>query len=305
MLSWQGQYTLFQQLTSDEDSSNLSMGKTLIRAGQRKVESKLNMGFTEEIRTFATVTDAISGTSNLAYYLPENFKSLTDLYVTSGTTQYHAELVQDDARWRTMQATTTQSTSNFLSHCFIRGANRLELYPIPSSALTATIIYEAFTRPLTADDYTTGTITTLANAGTAVTASGSTFTSAMAGRYFRIDSDGEWYKIASFGTTTTLTLLTKYQGIAISAGSEAYTIGQMPVTPADTHELPVYYAVWKWALFKKDTQLAREYERMWKEGLVEAQENWANRSSSNVIGGHSQVSTVGGVNPNDYPQGMS
>lgn len=160
-------------------------------------------------------------------------------------------------------------------------------------------------KDLTHDDYVTGTITTLANAGTAVTASGSTFTSAMAGRYFRIDDDGEWYKIASFGTTTTLTLATAYQGIAIAAGSSVYTIGEMPITPSDTHVLPVYFAVWKYYLFRKDVQMAREFERMWKEGLVNAKVDWGNRSSSQVIRGYPYAKRRRPVNPNFWPSGMA
>ena len=304
MLSWQGQYTLFQQLVSDSDATNLTMGKTLLRQGNRLLEAELGIYYTDEIRTFTTYTDAISGTSYKSYPLPENFKSLTNVYVTVGTTQYEGVLIQDDELWRQMSSTTTQSTSNFLQFCFIR-QDRIELYPIPSSANTATIIYSAMAKDLTADDYTTGTITTLANAGTAVTASGTTFTSAMAGRYFRIDADGEWYKISAFGTTTTLTLATKYQGIAISAGSSVYTIGQMPISPPDTHILPVYFAVWKYYLFRKDVQMAREFERQWKEGLASAKVDWGNRSSSQVMRGYPYAKRRMPVNPNYWPQNMS
>lgn len=304
MLSWNDQYTLFQQLISDTDATNLTMGKTLLRQGNRLLEAELGIYYTDEIRTFTTVTDAISGTSNKAYPIPENFKSLTNLYVTVGTTQYEGTLIQDDELWRQMSSTTTQSTSNFLQFCFIR-YDRIELYPIPSSANTATIIYRATAKELTADDYGTGTITTLANGGTAVTASGSTFTSAMAGRYFKINADGEWYRIASFGTTTTLTLASKYQGIAIASGTSAYTIGQMPISPQDTHILPVYFAVWKYYLFRKDVQMAREFERMWKEGLANAKVDWSNRSSNQVIRGYPYAKRRMPVNPNYWPQDMS
>ena len=304
MLSWTNQFTLWQQLISDSDATNLIMGKTLLRQGNRLLEAELGIYYTDEIRTFTAYTDAISGTSNKSYPLPENFKSLTNLYVTVGTTQYEATLIQDDELWRQMSSTTTQSTSNFLQFCFIR-QDRIELYPIPSSANTATIIYRAMAKDLTAGDYTTGTITTLANAGTAVTASGSTFTSAMAGRYFKIDDDGEWYRISAFGTTTTLTLATKYQGIAISAGTSAYTIGQMPITPPDTHILPVYFAVWKYYLFRKDVQMAREFERQWKEGLAGAKVDWGNRSSNQVIRGYPYAKRRLPVNPNYWPQNMS
>jgi len=303
MLSYQGQYTEFQNLTSDDDSTNLSMGKTWIRQGQRKLDVLLNVFYQDKTRTFTTVDDAISGTSNQAYQLPENFRTLTELYVTVGTTQYHADLIQNINLWRTLNSTTTQSTSNFLSHCFIK-QDRIELYPIPSSANTATMLYRAMTKPLSQDDYTTGTITTLANGSTSVTGSGTSWTSSMVGRYFRIDDDMEWYKISAVGGSTSITLEKEYQGVSISGGSESYTIGEFPNTPPETHILPVYYAVWMWALFRKDVQLAREYERLWKEGVRDAEAAWANRSSSPIIPNR-HIGRRKLVNPNYYPLNLS
>ena len=304
MLSWQGQYELFQSLASDADATNLAVAKVNLGLAQRKLEALLGIYYTEKTRTFTTVTDAISGTSYQAYQLPENFKSLTDLYVTVGTTQYPGELIQDEELWRQMNSTTTQSTSNFLQFCFIR-QDRVELYPIPSSANTATMIYRATTKPLSQDDYTTGTITTLANGAKAVTGSGSTWTSAMVGRYFKINDDGEWYKIAAFGTTTTLTLEKNYQGVSIAAGTSTYTIGEFPITPPETHELPVWYALWKYYGFRKDAQSAKDYKQDWLDGIRDAGVAWANRSSSNIIKGHPSLRRRGLVNPNYYPEGMS
>src|SRR3990167_5907670 len=227
-LSWQAQYEMVQDLASDDNSTNLVTIKNLLRQGQRTLESSLNIDFNITSRDFTTVTDAISGSSNQAYFIPENFRRMVSLYVTVSSVKYTCEQIFDLDLWNTINATTT-STSNYLQLFFIRG-NRVELYPIPSSASTATMIYQEGSKTLSADDYTTGTITTLANVGTAVTGSGTTFTAAMAGRYFKIDSDETWYKIASFGTTTTLTLAEEYQGTAIAAGSEAYTIAEFPST---------------------------------------------------------------------------
>lgn len=306
MISWTGQQDLFQSLASDVDATNLAMAKVLLRQGQRKVEALLDIYFNEEIRTFTTVTDAISGTSNQSYKLPENFDKFTDLYVTIGTTQYHVgaeQLIQNESIWRDINADTTSSTSDFLQFAFVR-RDRIELYPIPSSAKTATLIYESRTKPLTAEDVT-GTILTLANGSTAVTSNGTPFTSAMVGRYFRIDNDGEWYKIAAFLTSSTITLDTKYQGVSIAAGTSAFTIGQFPITPDDTHELPVWYALWKWCLFKKDTQLAREWERAWKEGIKDAETTYANRTTSQISRSSRGLGYRHPINPNYYPQGMS
>ena len=70
--------------------------------------------------------------------LPENFKKLIELYVTVGSTQYQAELIQDNELWRRINSTTQSSTSDYVQFCYIK-ADRIELFPIPSSAQTATL----------------------------------------------------------------------------------------------------------------------------------------------------------------------
>src|SRR3990167_5111762 len=283
MLSFEDQYELWQDLASDSNSTNLTMGKRLINVGQHKLEKALNFA-TEESRTYTTKTDAIASTNYMAYRLPENFNKLIYASVLVGSNNYRAEVIQDPDMWRDITFNVS-STSDILQFIHIkRGTlDRFEIYPQPSSAQTLTLLYTAMGKDLVADDYTTGTITTLANGGIAVTASGSTFTSSMAGRYFKINDDGEWYKIASFGTTTTLTLASKYQGIAISAGTSTYTIGQIPPTPEDTHILPVYFALWKYFLFRKDRTQAREYRKEWFDGIEEAKGDSGNDEASQVL----------------------
>lgn len=304
MLSWTQQQTLFQNLTSDNNSDNLTMGKTLINMGNKKLQAILGIHWNEETRTFATVTDAITGTSYQSYYLPENFKSLTDFYVTSGTTQYHAEIIHSPEIWGQINSTTTGSTSNFVQFVHLRN-DRIELYPIPASTLTATITYRAIDKDLVNEDYTTGTITTLTNGAKAVTGSSTVFTAAMVGRYFKIDADGEWYKIGTYTSATAIALLREFQGTSVAAGTENYTIGQMPNLPPDTHDVPVFYAIWKWGLFRKDVQFGREFERMWKEGIRDAEKNWSNWGTSNIISDKSKLKKRGVINPNNYPTGMS
>jgi hypothetical protein len=169
------------------------------------------------------------------------------------------------------------------------------------------MIYESGGKELTAEDYTTGTITTLANGAVAVTGSSSTWTSAMAGRYIKITSDGQWYKIASFGTTTTLTLAKKYQGISIAAGSEAYKIGQMPNTPPSTHILPVYFASWRYYEgVKKDSKQADRFESNWLSGIKTAKATFGRRFSTKVIPSQRGIRKgLGLINPNYYPSGLS
>lgn len=301
-LSWQSQYTMAQDLLSDSNTTNLTLIKTLVGQGQTSLEAQLNIDYTVKTRDFTTYTDAVTGSSYRAYALPEDLRRVVSLYVTVGTTRYVGEQIFNEELWQTMN-TTTGNSNNCLQFFFIRGSNRVELYPIPSSACTATMIYQGRTKILSSDDYTGGSILTLANGSAAVTGSSTTFTAAMVGRYFKINADNYWYRVAAYGTATTITLDSEYQGTSIAAGSEAYTIGEFPITPPDTHILPVYYACWKYSLFRKNLQMSREYEKMWREGVINAQADYANSNASHIINNAGGFRGV--VNPNYYPSGLT
>lgn len=288
-----------QDLSNDTNTTVLTFFKAQMNIGLHLLETELGSFYMEETRTGSTAA------TTTAYQLPENFIRLKALYVTVGTTQYPCTEVFDEDVWRMLQATTQSSNSNYASHVFVR-RETFELYPEPSSINTYTMIYEAEGKDLQNDDYSTGTITTLANTGTAVTGSSTTFTSAMVGRYFRINTDGQWYKIGTFTSTTSIALAKAYQGTAISAGSSAYTIGEMPRTPGPTHHIPVYFALWKYFEgAKKDKKFGDMYKSQWESYMQWAKETYGRRYSTAVIPSQRGLRRMGLVNPNHYPENMS
>lgn len=78
----------------------------------------------------------------------------------------------------------------------------------------------------TAADYTTGTITTLAALGTAVTFSGTVLDNTFIGRHLRIGSEARDYEITLVGSTTTCTIKDPYESTAISGGSSTFRISK-------------------------------------------------------------------------------
>lgn len=75
----------------------------------------------------------------------------------------------------------------------------------------------------TADDYSTGTVS-VTNDSATVTGSGTTFTSSMVGRKFRIEGENAYYKIDAFVSATEITLEQNYQGD--TASGETFSIFQ-------------------------------------------------------------------------------
>jgi len=101
-------------------------------------------------------------------------------------------------------------------------------------------------------EYTTGTITTLANGGTAVTGSGTDFDGYVTDTstydyYFRIDGDGtgsasHWHKVASVSSDTALVLSDAYTGTSISTGTSTFTICTISLLPPGLDSALMYGA---------------------------------------------------------------
>jgi len=298
MISFGAAQTRFQKLAQDTSAGALTFFKASYNVGQHIVEDELGSFFTEE--TFTDLTEE----STFSYPLPEDqFVRLKEAYITVSNVRYRMVQEHDETAWQYRMAQTTGNTSDIPTHIFVRNRT-YEIYPTPATAgNTITLIYEAGHKDLSADDYTTGTITTLAKGGVAVTGDSTTFTSAMAGRWLAIDSYPAWYRISAFGTTTTLTLASPYQGISIAAGSETYTIGEMPRTPSGTHSIPIWYGLMDYYQgFKQNADKAKYYKGMFDSELDRAKVTYKKRVSSNYIPGNRSRKVI---NPNDYPANMT
>ena len=143
-LSYQSQYQTCQNLLSDADTTNLALIKTLLLQGQTSLEAQLNIDYTVTMRDITIYTDS-TDSDYRGYALPEDFRRMVEFYVDVDDVRYIGEQIYDEGLWQTLNQTTT-ITSNYLQFYFIRGSSRIEIYPIPTSANTATMIYQARTK---------------------------------------------------------------------------------------------------------------------------------------------------------------
>jgi hypothetical protein len=286
-----------------EDSSNtsaLAFLKLNMNIGLHKLEADLQNQYFEDIRTGSTVA------SSNQIPLPENVVRSKALYVTVGSRQYPATEIFDEETWRRIQASSNGATSDVLRYYFVR-KNYIEVFPTPASVNTYTLIYETESKDLAVEDYTTGTISALTNGAKAVTGSGTTFTASMVGRFMQITSDGEFYEIASYTSATAITLVKSFQGTTIAAGSEPFTIGQMPRTPGPTHVIPVYYAAWQYYLgFKPDDTMERKFKKIYMDEKEWATTTYQKKFSTDVIPDQRSIRQgLYGLNPNLFPRNIS
>jgi len=283
MLTFNQQYAMAQNMAVDTSTDATTFLKQQINLGQHMLEADLGIHHVEKTRTGTTVPSASS------VQLPEDCVRPKAFYVISGSNQYSAHEIYDEDEWRIIQSNTSGVTSDYVRYMFVR-RNTIEYYPASASALTYTIIYEAESKDMQYDDFSSGTITTATNADETIVGTGtawSTATGGLAGRYLKITNDGQWYEIASITDATNLELIKKYQGTAITAGTSAYIIGQMPVTPGPTHHIPVYFALWHYFEgYKKDATYGAIYKNQYEQYHAWAKATYGRRYSSQVIPNH-------------------
>lgn len=195
-----------------------------------------------KLRFLEATKSMVTVASQEGYQIPNGFRKLIDMYIYSGSgsstdTIYSPEMIFDPTKWKLIKQ-FRYGTSDVPYFTYVEN-QKFYIQPIPStSGNLITLRGRLQTRDLSIADYTTGTITSIANGGTAVVGSGTTWTADMVGRYIQITEttaagggDGFWYEIGSYTSATSIGLLKPYEGTTIAAGTAAYTIGQCSVIP--------------------------------------------------------------------------
>jgi len=231
----------YGSLTKNTVSTNLTLGDQFANDDYRAICAAKDWPFLERLRTLTTVA------AQQFYNLPYDCEQVREIAVIVSSKRYVPRQSPDRAHWDRLNQS---SVSSDIPEFYFVFNGQVGLWPTPVSASnTINVTQKTRVIDLSVADYTTGTITSIANAGTAVVGSSTVWTERMAGRYIRFTysdtvntGDGQWYEIASVTDGTHLTLTRAYGGTAIAAGTATYTIGQMPLLPEAFHDLPWMYA---------------------------------------------------------------
>lgn len=271
MYSYSGLLSRYQEFTNDTTSANQTLGAVYLNDSIRAVAT-IRSGkwwWLETLEEVDTVAD------QRAYQIPNKIRKLVDLYIEVGSSNpviYSPLPIEDPNRWK--EVLMSRLGTSDVPYFYYREGNRVQIAPIP--ATSGNTIYfrgRLNIRDLSIADYTTGTIVSVANGGTAVVGSGTSWATSMAGRFIRITEsdtankgDGYWYEIDSVGSTTTLTLKKPYQGTSISAGAAAYTIGQMSLIPEAYDIAPAYRSAALYYQKEGEPDIANQFWRMYDGG---------------------------------------
>lgn len=293
MKSYTNLRTAYGVDTKNTSSANLIKGDEWMNDFHRKLLAKYDWPFLHRLRTATTVA------STTFVNLPYDVDLVESVFVTVGSTRHNPRPAPSRAFWDKLHYST--QTSDIPEFWFVYNG-QIGLWPRPASS-SNTISLNAKIRviDLNTADITSSTITTLANAGTALTVS-SGLTVQMAGFWIRPTfsttantGDGHWYEISSVATSTTATLVRGYGGTSITAGTAPCTIGQMPLLPEAFHDLPEIYASWRYWLKEKDTR-ATDFKSMLDQGVSDLGTSYGINDLSMVVDDGEDRSRI--INPN-------
>lgn len=257
----------YKVLTKNTTTENTSLGNTLINDSIRTI-CNLQGG---KLRFLEATKDMVTVADQEAYQIPNGFRKLIDMYIYSGSgvstsdTIYTPEMVFDPTKWkRILQAKYGSSSTPYFTYV---ENTRFLVQPIPSvSGNLMRLRGRIEVANLSKTDYTTGSIVSVANAGTAVVGTGTSWNASMIGQYLQIaqttaanGGDGMWYPVSAVGSTTALTIGKPYEGTAISAATNSYTIGEVPVVPSAYQPAILWRAVAIYWQQQQDLTRAKQY----------------------------------------------
>lgn len=258
MKSYSSLRSLYGKLTKNSSTTNLTLGDEIINDEHRHLCALKDFAFLHRARTLLTVA------STQFVALPYDISLVESVFVTVSSKRYTPKLMHSREEWDILNEVSF--TSDFPEYAFVYNG-QLGLWPTPATSSNV-ITVNGKIRPtdLNTADITSATITTLANGGTALTVSAG-LTAQMVGFWIRPTfsttantGDGQWYEIASVSSATAGVLVRAYGGVAISAGTAACTIAQMPLLPEAFHDTPVWKAASDYWYKEGDMTRGKTYE---------------------------------------------
>lgn len=270
------EYKLF---TRDSTAENVAVGKIRMNHYYAFLLSEANNYVVEKTK-IGNLKDG-----QRSYLFPPDYYKIKTVRVLIDNQWHPLELVWSLEKWHMYTMRTGASAEGSIPERAIvineQGNVHLELDPIPNADLSNAleIVYEGYQDALYfPDDYTTGTIS-ITNGAAGVTGSGTTFTSAMVGRFLQPTSGKFWYDIKSYVSATSIALVNYFQESTILGSG--YTIAELPRLPVEFHYTPVYGAVADYYR-PNNAAKAKEFDALYARDLIMLQKKYQSKTKGRV-----------------------
>lgn len=218
------------------------------------------------------------------YQFPSDMLRVSTVKTLRNGTYMPLTQIKSEDEWNRMSS-TPGFMSNTPSYYFIKGADEVGVYPVPSSEIVDGLVvsFEPRMVDMMIDDMTLN-VDVLENS-VIITANGSdTFDPKVANNCWFTTTDGldgNWYKVSKYIDTTHIWIDNVFQGGDDTA--VAARIGQCPPFPEEYHDAPVYYACHQFFLLRKDLESASMYKQLFDAAFTEYKAVYGNKTTGGVI----------------------
>lgn len=157
------------------------------------------------------------------------------MFITVGSVNYPLRIINSIMDWEQLNAILIQASA--LPQFYFPRRDDFGIWPIPQTSYTGKLSYHYRDRNLSVADYTTGNVA-VTKYGTTIVGTGTTFTSAMVGRWFEItdttiQGQGVPFRVTGYTDTTHLTISPAWN--SETATGATFRIGQAPAIPDELH----------------------------------------------------------------------
>lgn len=284
---------LYGTWTHNTSSANLLVGDQVANDTYRRICALKTWPFLERQRFLYTQANVQT------LPLPYDTDKVQAIGIQVGNLTYTPLEVKDVQEWQRLNL--VKYTSDYTRYYFIMNG-QISFWPwFATTGNLITLTVKVRVVDLSRPDYTTGSVQSVQNGSQTVTFQGTTLTNIMVGRYVQItpddsttSGDGTWYEIGGVVDTTHATLVRAYGGPTISAATQGFTIGQMPLLPSDFHDLPWLRATWKYWSKESDPRAA-EFKTDYTDGMTALIDSYSATSDEMVLDWGEDVEII---NPN-------
>lgn len=195
------------------------------------------------------------------YTMYPDFIRPRNVRINNGSIIFPIPTVESESAWNALNI-IPQFSVFYPQRWFLKGANQIGVWPIPSSDISNALMiaYDSRMEDMYLDD-TVGLSITMTQNSLVIVNAATTFTAAMVGMKlgFTDGSDGNWYTITGFTDTTHMTIDTLYQKAThTTAGT---IIGSCPDIPEEFHPGLEDYALYRYYKLKRiNAQLANDFK---------------------------------------------
>lgn len=274
MQTWSELINIVTETLSDDSPTTVRKAKRDLNIAANRILSTMGREATK-LTVHADIT-----ASQVWYQLPENCIRVAEAWIEENGGKTPLVDIESELKWNRLTANSVASSFSQAGY-HVRGTDLIGLYPTPGRDITSGLVisFEPRQVPMQNTDYTTGTASVTAGSPI-VTGTGTAFTERMIGRAFRLDDDGQYYKIGEYVSPTSIILDNNYAGISDSGN---FTIGEVPLIPAEYHDNLADYALFRAWQRRKDRPNAGDFKALWDEALILIKEAYASSTTSAVV----------------------